>query len=303
MIVSYSNEVKYALDNHLPIVALESTIITHGMPYPTNIETAKKVEQVVRDNGATPATIAFIDGVCHIGLEDNEFDLLVSKKCIKISRRDIPAAVAKKLSGGTTVAATMIMANLSNIKVFATGGIGGVHKEATKTFDISADLDELSKTNVLVVCAGPKAILDIPLTLEYLETKGVVILGYKTDNLPLFYSKSSNYKVDYNCESPKEIASIMHSKDELNIDGGILVTNPIDDKYSLDNSYINEIIEKAQKETNEKNIKGKEITPFLLDKISKLTNGISLESNIALILSNAKLAALIAVEYSKQINR
>ncbi len=300
MKIIYSKEVANAL-NSKPIVALESTIITHGMPYPTNIETAKKVEQVIRDNGAIPATIAFIDGICHVGLEDDEFERLGNDpNLLKISRRDIPVVIAKKLTGGTTVASTMIISNLVNIRVFATGGIGGVHKGANETFDISADLDEFSRTNVAVVCAGPKAILDIPLTLEYLETKGVVILGYKTNKLPLFYSESSEYDVDYRVDSASEVANIMKEKWDNKINGGILIASPIPSSYSIDNKEIDKIISKAISEANLNNIKGKKLTPFLLEKISKLTDNKSLESNIALILNNAKVASEIAKEYFKK---
>lgn len=296
----FSNEVRNALKHHLPVVALESTIITHGMPYPENVNTAKKVEQVIRDNGAIPATIAFIDGVAHIGLTEDELEFLgKSKDVIKTSRRDIPVVVAKHLHGGTTVSATMIMANLAGIKVFVTGGIGGVHKKGNITFDVSADLDELSKTNVAVICAGPKAILDIPLTLEYLETKGVVVLGYETNKLPLFYTNTSEYDVDYKVDSPSEISDIMKEKWDNNIDGGILITNPIPSEYSLDAKMINEVIDKAEKECEEKNIKGKKITPFLLSRLGELTDKTTLKSNIELVLNNARLGALVAKEYYK----
>jgi len=299
MKIIYNDEVKKAKELGLPIVALESTIITHGMPYPENILTAKKVEEEIRNHGAIPATIIFIDGVCHVGANNEDFEYIAHKEnLVKISRRDIPVVVAKKLSGGTTVAATMIIANMCDIKVFVTGGIGGVHRGANINFDISADLDELSKTNVAVVCAGPKAILDIPLTLEYLETKGVCVLGYKTDKLPLFYTKDSKYNVDYRVDSANEIALIMKEKWKNNIDGGLLITNPIEDKYSLDASKIEEYIDIALKEANEKKIIGKKITPFLLERLGELTNKETLKSNIELVLNNARVGAEIAKEYN-----
>lgn len=295
-----SAEVKEALKNNLPVVALESTIISHGMPYPKNVECALKVEKVIRDNGAIPATIGIIDGEPIIGMTEEEIEQFGKRKGVmKVSRRDIPYVVANKLWGATTVSATMIFANLAKIEFFVTGGIGGCHKGANNNFDISADLEELGKTNVSVICAGPKAILDIPLTLEYLETKGVTIIGYNVDYLPAFYTRTSPYKVDYNAKTPEEIAKIHQAKKEYKLEGGLLITNPIPSCYSMDEKVIKKAIEEAIEEMEKLNIKGKDETPFLLSKIVELTKGKSLETNIELILNNAKLGALIAVEHSK----
>ena len=289
-------EVQNAINNNLPIVALESTIISHGMPYPKNVETALHAEQIIRDNGAIPATIAIINGKLKVGLTKDEINYLGKKgrDVIKVSRRDIPYIVSQKKDGATTVSATMLIANFANIKIFATGGIGGVHRGAELTFDISCDLEELSKTNVSVVCAGAKAILDLPKTLEYLETKGVLVVGYKTKKLPAFYSSSSNYNVDLCVNTPQEIADMINIKNELNLEGGILITNPIPIEYEVPHNEIDEIINQAIIEMNEQNIIGKESTPFLLARICELTNGNSLESNIKLVYNNCKLAAEIA---------
>lgn len=289
-------EVQNAINNNLPIVALESTIISHGMPYPKNVETALHAEQIIRDNGAVPATIAIINGKLKVGLTKDEINYLGKKgrDVIKVSRRDIPYIVSQKKDGATTVSATMLIANFANIKIFATGGIGGVHRGAELTFDISCDLEELSKTNVSVVCAGAKAILDLPKTLEYLETKGVLVVGYKTEKLPAFYSSSSNYNVDLCVNTPQEIADMINIKNELNLEGGILITNPIPTEYEVPHNEIDEIINQAIIEMNEQNIIGKESTPFLLARICELTNGNSLESNIKLVYNNCKLAAEIA---------
>lgn len=289
-------EVQNAINNNLPIVALESTIISHGMPYPKNVETALHAEQIIRDNGAVPATIAIINGKLKVGLTKDEINYLGKKgrDVIKVSRRDIPYIVSQKKDGATTVSATMLIANFANIKIFATGGIGGVHRGAELTFDISCDLEELSKTNVSVVCAGAKAILDLPKTLEYLETKGVLVVGYKTEKLPAFYSSSSNYNVDLRVNTPQEIADMINIKNELNLEGGILITNPIPIEYEVPHNEIDEIINQAIIEMNEQNIIGKESTPFLLARICELTNGNSLESNIKLVYNNCKLAAEIA---------
>ncbi|UYP00527.1 pseudouridine-5'-phosphate glycosidase [Oceanotoga sp. DSM 15011] len=292
-------EIKDALDNNEPVVSLESTIISHGMPYPKNVETATEVENIVRKNGAIPATIAIIDGRIKIGLDKNQLEFMGnSENILKASRRDIPYIIANKLSAATTVSATMICSNLSGIRTFATGGIGGVHRNASETFDISADLQELSSTNVCVICAGAKAILDLKLTLEYLETLGVPVLGYKTEELPAFYSRESGLKVNYKVESPEEIACIMKSKWDLNINGGVLVTNPIPKKMSMNTNFINKAIDASIEEADSLGIEGKELTPFLLAKIKDLTGGSSLESNIALVYNNAELAAKIALEYS-----
>ena len=293
-------EVANALNRKLPIVALESTIISHGMPYPENIETALMVEDIVRANKAIPATIAIIKGRLKVGLTNEEIEFLATNDEIrKISRRDLAIAVSQKLSGSTTVASTMIISNLAKIAIFATGGIGGVHRGAEKTFDISADLEELSKTNVCVVCAGAKAILDIGLTLEYLETKGVPIIGYKTSELPAFYSSKSGFKVDYRVDSAFKIAEILKIKWGLSIEGGLLVTNPIPKTFELEFAMMNEAINKAIIEADEEKIKGKEITPFLLSKVNEITQGKSLNANIKLIQNNAALAAKIAIHYMK----
>ena len=294
--IEISPEVKLALDENKPIVALESTIISHGMPYPKNVETALKAQEIVRKNGATPATIAIINGKLKIGLTDEEIDYLGKKGRLisKVSRRDVPYIVATKQDGATTVSATMLIANYANIKIFATGGIGGVHRGAELTFDISCDLEELGKTNVSVVCAGAKAILDLPKTLEYLETKGVLVVGYKTKKLPAFYSSSSEYNVDVCIEDPNVISELINVKNELGLDGGVLITNPIPKEFEVPHEVIDEVINQAITEMNEKNIIGKEQTPFLLAKICELTNGVSLESNIKLVYNNCKLAAEIA---------
>ena len=294
--LSITPEVQKALDNNSPIVALESTIITHGMPYPQNMETALLVENEVKKNGVTPATIALLDGKIKIGLTKNEIEILAKTgfDAIKTSRRDIPYVLANKLPGATTVAATMIAAELAGITVFATGGIGGVHRGATDTFDISADLQELANTKIAVVCAGIKAILDLELTLEYLETLGVPVLGYQTDELPAFYTRKSGFKVDYNMKSPKAIADLLKVKWELGLDGGVVIANPIPEDKALDFNLMTDAINKAIIEQNIKGIKGKESTPFLLGKVKELTQGKSLESNIELVLNNARLAAEIA---------
>jgi len=294
-------KVQEALQNNKAVVALESTIISHGMPYPKNLETALQVEQTVRQQGSVPATIALINGKIKVGLTQDEIEFLARKgqAVIKTSRRDIPYIITHKLTGATTVSATMIAAQMAGIKIFATGGIGGVHRGASETFDISADLQELSKTNVAVVCAGIKSILDIGLTLEYLETMGVPVLGYKTDGLPAFYTRKSGYKVDYKMDSPKEIAGLLNTKWQLGLEGGVVITNPVPKAYDLDENIMNNAIEQALKEQQELGIKGKESTPFLLAKVKELTQGQSLVSNIELVLNNARLAAEIALEMEK----
>ena len=303
MNIRINESVKEALEKGLPVVALESTIISHGMPYPKNVETALAVEEEVRKNGAVPATIGIIDGVCVVGLTHEEIeDFATRKDIVKVSRRDLPVVMAKKLWGATTVATTMIISRMAGIKVFVTGGIGGVHRGAQETFDISADLQELANTDVLVVCAGAKAILDLPLTLEYLETFGVPVLGYQTLELPAFYSKHSGLNVDYKMDSPKEVADVMYHKWNNNLKGGILLTNPIEDKYSLDFDKMDEIIKVACQKAEEQGIKGKKLTPFLLSYIKDVTHGESLDSNIALVLNNARVGARIAKEYMELIN-
>ena len=294
-------DVEKAIKNKEPVVALESTIISHGMPYPKNVETALMVEDTVRSNKAVPATIAIINGRLKVGLTNEEIEFLATNEEVKkVSRRDLPITVAQKLSGSTTVASTMIIASLSKIAVFATGGIGGVHRGAENTLDISADLEELANTNVCVVCAGAKAILDIGLTLEYLETKGVPVIGYKTSELPAFYSSESGFDVDYKIDSALEIAEILKTKWSLSIDGGVLVTNPIPVAFELESSIMNEAINEAIIEANNENISGKEITPYLLSKVNELTEGKSLDANIKLIQNNANLASKIALHYSSQ---
>ena len=295
-----SHAVLEALKNNKPVVALESTIISHGMPYPRNVECALAVEKVIRDNGAIPATIGIIEGEPIVGMSPEEIELFGKTKGIaKVSRRDLPLVIASKKWGATTVSATMILAQKANIEFFVTGGIGGAHRKANETFDVSADLDELGKTDVTVICAGPKAILDLNLTMEYLETKGVPVIGYKTDKLPAFYTRESKLGVDYNASSPQEIAKIVKAKREYELHGGVLVCDPIPEEYSLDSSYIDKYIDEALKEMEEKGIKGKDETPFLLAKIVELTGGKSLDTNIKLILNNAKLGALTALEYTK----
>lgn len=296
-----SEEVQKALDEGKPVVALESTIISHGMPYPQNVETALNVEKVIRDNGAVPATIAIIGGKLRVGISKEEIDHLGRKglDVIKASRRDIPVLAAKGEDGATTVAATMILAHLAGVKIFATGGVGGVHRGAETTMDISADLEELAETPVMVVCAGAKSILDLGLTMEYLETKGVTVFGYQTEELPAFYTRKSGFKVDYRMDTPKELADVYQAKEDLGLRGGMLVTNPIPEEYAMDSDYINKSINEAVEEANRLGIKGKETTPFLLDKIQKITGGTSLAANIQLVYNNAKLAAKIACELSK----
>ena len=292
-------EVENAIENKQPIVALESTIISHGMPYPKNAETAFMVEETVRSNKAIPATIAIINGRLKVGLTNEEIEFLATNEEVKkVSRRDLPITIAQKLSGSTTVASTMIIASLARIAIFATGGIGGVHRRAENSMDISADLEELAKTNVCVVCAGPKAILDIGLTLQYLETKGVPVIGYKTSELPAFYSSESGFDVDYKIDSALEIAEILKTKWNLLIDGGVLVANPIPIAFELETSIMNGAINQAIIDADNENITGKEITPYLLSKVNEITQGKSLDANIKLIQNNAALAAKIALHYS-----
>ena len=296
--IDISPEILNAIKKKLPIVALESTIISHGMPYPKNIETAIMVEETVRANDAIPATIAIIKGRIKVGLTRDQIDFLATNDEVqKVSRRDLAVAVAQKTSGSTTVASTMIIASLAKIAVFATGGIGGVHRGAQNTLDVSADLEELSKTNVCVVCAGAKAILDIGLTLEYLETIGVPVIGYKTSDLPAFYSTKSGFKVDYRIDSAADIAQILKTKWDLSIDGGVLVTIPIPQEFELTLDIMNKAINEAITQADSENIIGKDITPYLLSKVNELTHGESLEANMKLIKNNAALAAKIASNY------
>lgn len=295
--IKISERVKEALEQGRPVVALESTIISHGMPYPRNVKTALEVERIIEEEGAVPATIGIIDGVPIVGMSEDEIEEFGKRKGIaKVSRRDLPIIMAEKKWGATTVATTMILANMAKIEVFVTGGIGGVHRGAQETFDISADMQELANTDVTVVCAGAKAILDLPLTLEYLETFGVPVLGYKTEELPAFYTKTSGLKVDYRVDTPSEIASIIKMKRAMALKGGVLVTNPIPDEYSLDAKMIEDVIEKALKDAEKEGIKGKDTTPYLLAKIVEITKGDSLDANIELVYNNAHLGAKIARE-------
>ncbi len=297
--ISYSTEVQEAIEQKKPIVALESTIISHGMPYPQNVETAREVEQIVRDNGAVPATIALMDGEIKIGLSDEELELLGNSPDVaKVSRRDIGQLLATKKIGATTVAATMICAELAGIRVFATGGIGGVHRGAETTMDISADLEELSNTGVAVVCAGAKSILDIGLTLEYLETKGVPVIGYQTDEMPAFYTRYSGFPLSYGSQSTEELAAILKAQWSLGLKGGAVIANPIPEEHALDKSFIDGIIEQAMAEAKANGINGKEVTPFLLGKVKELTEGKSLVANIELVKHNAKVGAELAASFN-----
>lgn len=288
-------EITRALNMGAPIVALESTVITHGLPHPQNLQLARDMEKQVRDNGATPATVALLDGKIRIGLSDQELvRLSESESTLKVSHRDFATAIVKKADGGTTVAGTMYAANMAGIKVFATGGIGGVHKESA--FDISTDLRSLAEIPTIVVCAGAKAILDLPATLEYLETMGVPVIGYKTDEFPAFYSRESGLGVSARLDSPEEIADFAKAHWNLGMKGGILVTNPIPEKDAIPASKMEPMIAKASAEAIEQGIHGQKLTPFLLGRISELTKGKSLKANLALLLNNARLAAEIAKE-------
>ena len=294
-------EVAAALAEGKPVVALESTIISHGMPYPQNVETALAVEKIIRDNGAVPATIAIIGGRLKAGLTAEEIEYFGKKgmNIHKASRRDLAVLCARGEDGATTVTTTMIIAHMAGIKIFATGGIGGVHRGAEVTMDISADLEELGQTPVMVVCAGAKSILDLGLTLEYLETKGVPVMGFGTDELPAFYTRKSGFGVDYRVDTPEELAAMFRAQRELGFKNGMLVANPIPEQYAMPKETIDAAIEQALKESVEQGIKGKETTPFLLARVSELTGGDSLDSNIQLVFNNAKVAALTAVELEK----
>lgn len=299
--VVLSQEVQEGMAKGLPVVALESTIISHGMPYPKNVEMARTVEQIIRDNGAVPATIAIIDGKIKIGLSDEELEMFGSSKGIaKVSRRDMAAILASGKLGATTVATTMIGAELAGIKFFVTGGLGGVHRGWETTLDISADMDEFAQTNVTVICAGAKSILDLPATLEYLETKGVPVVGYQTENLPAFFTRDSGLKLPLSADSLEEIADMIRTKWELGLEGGVVVANPIPVEDAMDPDYINGIIADAVKEAEEKGIVGKDITPFLLGNIVEKTGGKSLEANIKLVENNARVGAKLAVEFFKK---
>ena len=294
--VCLSPEVAEAIRLGKPVVAMESTIISHGMPYPQNVETALNCQRICRENGAVPATCAVIGGRLCAGLTDEQIDYLGREghKVTKASRRDLPMLVAKGMDGATTVAATMITAAAAGIRVFATGGIGGVHRGAETTMDISADLEELAETPVCVVCAGAKSILDLNLTMEYLETKGVPVIGFGTDELPAFYTRKSGIPVPWRSDDPKEIADAIRASEQLGYPGGMLVVNPIPEEYSMDADVINKAIDDAVREANAQGIRGKETTPFLLAKIKDITGGSSLAANIQLVYNNVRLAAKIA---------
>lgn len=297
-----SKEIKDALEKNKPIIALESTIISHGMPYPENVETALKAEAIIRSEGAIPATIAILDGQIIVGLSHEQIDILGQRgqKVHKTSTNNLAYVISQKLDGATTVATTMLIAKLAGIRLFATGGIGGVHRGAETTFDISNDLEQLAKTSVAVVCAGAKSILDLEKTMEYLETKGVPLVGYKTDVLPAFYTSKSPYNVPLRLDTPKEIASMLHTKWSLGLEGGVVIANPIPKEYEVEESFINEIIDKALVEMDELQIKGKATTPFLLAKVASLTKGISLKANIQLYFNNCMLAAKIAKDLANE---
>jgi pseudouridine-5'-phosphate glycosidase len=293
-------DIQKALDDKRAVVALESTIISHGMPYPENVAMALKVEKIIKEEGAVPATIAIIDGIIKVGLTEEEIKYLAQKKdVLKVSKRDFGYCVSQKKTGATTVSGTMLVSHMAGIKVFATGGIGGVHRGAETSFDISRDLEELSELDVAVVCAGAKSILDLALTLEYLETKGVELIGYQTKELPAFYSRESGFDLEIQLDSPKEIAHLMEAKWSLGIKGGMVIANPIPKAYSQDAKMMNEVITKALEEAKQKGIKGKDVTPFLLAKVKELTKGVSLEANLELVYNNARLAAQIAKSYNK----
>ena len=296
-----SPEVAAAVAEGKPVVALESTIISHGMPYPQNVETALKVESIIRENGAVPATIAILGGRLKAGLAPEEIEYLGKQgpKVAKASRRDLAVLCARGADGATTVTTTMIIAHMAGIQIFATGGIGGVHRGAETTMDISADLEELAQTPVMVVCAGAKSILDLGLTLEYLETHGVPVIGYGTKELPAFYTRKSGFAVDYEIDSPAELAAAFKASLEMGLKGGMLVTNPIPEAYSMDPAVINKAIDEAIAQAEAQGIHGKETTPFLLAKVKELTGGDSLDSNIQLVFNNARLAARTAVELCK----
>jgi pseudouridylate synthase len=289
-----------ALNEGKPVVALESTIISHGMPYPQNVETALMVEAKVRENGAIPATIAIINGKMKAGLTVDEIEILgkQGQDVTKVSRRDMPMILSKKMNGATTVASTMIIANMAGIHIFATGGIGGVHRGGGETFDVSADLQELAQTDVAVVCAGAKSILDIGLTLEYLETHGVPVIGFKTDDFPAFFTRNSGFGVDYRLNTEGEVAEMLKIKWQIPLSGGVIIANPVPLEFESDPSVIDKAIRKALRNAEEQGIKGKQITPFLLSEIEQITEGLSLKTNIQLVLNNAGLAARLAVAYA-----
>ncbi len=300
-LIKLSPKVEAALKEGRPVIALESTILSHGMPYPQNVETALKCEKTARESGAEPATVAVIGGRLCAGLTEEEIDYLgrEGQKVTKASRRDLPVLVARGADGACTVTTTMMIAHMAGISVFATGGVGGVHRGAETSMDISADLEELAQTPVMVICAGAKSILDLGLTLEYLETKGVPVLGYGTAELPAFYTRHSGFAVDYRVDSPEELAAIFTAQRAMGLKGGMLVTNPIPEEYSMDKAVIDAAIDAAIAEAKSLGIHGKETTPFLLAKIKDLTGGDSLDSNIQLVFNNARLAARTAAALCK----
>ncbi|QQE74788.1 pseudouridine-5'-phosphate glycosidase [Brevibacillus composti] len=296
--LTYTEEVRNALENGLPVVALETTIISHGMPYPQNIEMAKEVEQIIRDNGAVPATIGIMGGKIKIGLSESELEEFATNQSVeKVSRRDFPYILASGKIGATTVAGTMIAAQLAGIRVFATGGIGGVHREGEVTWDVSADLTELAQTGVAVVCAGAKSILDLGRTLEYLETQGVPVVGYRTSEFPSFFARESGFGVDFRLDTPEEVAAVMDTKWKLGLNGGLVIANPVPEADALEHREIESYILQALQEAKENGITGKQVTPFLLAKVKQLTGGKSLQTNIALVKHNAAVAAQIARAY------
>ncbi len=299
--IDISEEIQNSIKGNGPVVALESTIISHGMPFPQNLETALEVERIIRKEGAIPATIAVVEGRIKIGLSNLELEQFAQgTKTVKVSSRDLPLAISQKQDGGTTVAATMICARMAGISIFVTGGIGGVHRGSEKTMDISGDLMELARTNVAVVCAGIKSILDIPRTLEYLETQGVPVIGYRTDEFPAFYTTTSGYSVQSRINTAEEIARCMKVKWELGLEGGLVIANPVLREDAMDEVFIEEAITKSLKEASEKGIDGKAVTPFLLERISQLTDGESLKTNIALVCNNALVGAKIASAYGNE---
>lgn len=288
-------EVKKALENKIPVVALESTIIAHGMPYPKNLETALAVNKVIRKNGAVPATVGIIKGRIKVGLTDEEIKYLAKAEgVVKVSRRDLPFVISNKEDGATTVAGTMIVASMAGIRIFVTGGIGGVHRGAGESFDVSADLEELKNTDVVVVCAGVKSILDIGATLEYMETSGIPVISYGTDEFPAFYSRKSGFKTEYRMDTPEEISNLIDLKYSMGLKGSIVVACPIPEENQIPLDEIETVIQLALDECETKGIKGKRVTPFLLDKVKQLTEGRSLEANIKLVLNNAEIGAKIA---------
>jgi pseudouridylate synthase len=301
--LTYTEEVRHALENNQPVVALETTIISHGMPYPQNLEMAKELERIIRDNGAVPATIGIMNGKIKIGLTESELEEFATNKSVeKVSRRDFPYILASGKIGATTVAATMIAAQLAGIRVFATGGIGGVHREGEITWDVSADLTELAQTNVAVVCSGAKSILDLGRTLEYLETHGVPVVGYRTDEFPSFFARESGFGVDFRLDTPEEVAALMDTKWQLGLNGGLVIANPVPEADALNHREIEAVIQQALAEAKEKGIAGKQVTPFLLDRVKQLTAGKSLQTNIALVKHNAEVAARIAAAYHAKKN-